>query len=51
MTNEVRDDLDKLLDSLDPALYDKLLDEVKVYQSAVEREKAQVSFMEYVKMM
>lgn len=49
--NEVKDDLDKLLDSLDPALYDKLLDEVKVYQSAVEREKAQVSFMEYVKMM
>ena len=51
MTSEVRDDLDKLLDSLDPALYDKLLDEVKVYQSAVEREKAQVSFMEYVRMM
>jgi predicted phage terminase large subunit-like protein len=45
------DDLDKLLDKLDPALYDKLLDEVKVYQAAVEREKAQVSFMEYVKMM
>ena len=45
------DDLDKLLDKLDPALYDKLLDEVKVYQAAVEREKAQVSFMEYVKVM
>ena len=45
------DDLDKLLDKLDPALYDKLLDEVKVYQAAVEREKAQVNFMEYVKMM
>lgn len=45
------DDLDKLLDGLDPALYDKLLDEVKVYQAAVEREKAQVSFMEYVRMM
>ena len=45
------DDLDKLLDGLDPALYDKLLDEVKIYQSAIEREKAQVSFMEYVKMM
>jgi predicted phage terminase large subunit-like protein len=51
MTNAVSDDLDKLLDNLDPALYDKLLDEVKVYQAAVEREKAQVSFMEYVKMM
>jgi predicted phage terminase large subunit-like protein len=47
----VTDDLDKLLDKLDPALYDKLLDEVKVYQAAVEREKAQVSFMEYVKVM
>jgi predicted phage terminase large subunit-like protein len=53
MMNVVKpmDDLDKLLDKLDPALYDKLLDEVKVYQAAVEREKAQVSFMEYVKMM
>lgn len=45
------DDLDNLLDKLDPALYDKLLDEVKVYQAAVEREKAQMNFMEYVKMM
>jgi predicted phage terminase large subunit-like protein len=45
------DDLDKLLDNLDPALYEKLIDEVKVYQAAVEREKAQVSFMEYVRMM
>jgi len=45
------DDLDNLLDKLDPALYDKLLDEVKVYQAAVEREKAQGNFMEYVKMM
>lgn len=46
-----KDDLDNLLDKLDPALYDKLLDEVKVYQAAVEREKAQMNFMEYVKMM
>ena len=45
------DDLDKLLDNLDPAMYEKLIDEVKVYQAAVEREKAQVSFMEYVRMM
>lgn len=45
------DDLDKLLDGLDPALYDKLLDEVKVYQAAVEREKAQSNFMDYVRMM
>jgi len=45
------DDLDNLLDKLDPALYDKLLAEVKVYQAALEREKAQMNFMEYVKMM
>lgn len=45
------EDLEKLLDKLDPALYDKLLDEVKVYQAAVEREKAQGNFMEYVRMM
>jgi predicted phage terminase large subunit-like protein len=51
MMDIVKDDLDNLLDKLDPALYDKLLDEVKVYQAAVEREKAQVSFMEYVKVM
>jgi predicted phage terminase large subunit-like protein len=51
MMSAVKDDLDKLLDKLDPALYEKLIDEVKVYQAAVEREKAQVSFMEYVKMM
>ena len=51
MIANTAEELEKLLDKLDPALYDKLLDEVKVYQSAVEREKAQVSFMEYVKMM
>lgn len=45
------EDLDKLLDKLDPAMYEKLIDEVKVYQAAIEREKAQVSFMEYVRMM
>ena len=51
MIANTSDDLDKLLDKLDPALYEKLIDEVKVYQAAVEREKAQVSFMEYVRMM
>jgi predicted phage terminase large subunit-like protein len=45
------EELEKLLDKLDPAMYEKLIDEVKVYQAAIEREKAQVSFMEYVKMM
>jgi predicted phage terminase large subunit-like protein len=45
------DDLEKLLDKLDPAMYEKLIDEVKTYQAAVEREKAQSSFMEYVRMM
>ena len=45
------EELEKLLDKLDPAMYEKLIDEVKAYQAAVEREKAQVSFMEYVKMM
>jgi predicted phage terminase large subunit-like protein len=45
------EELEKLLDKLDPAMYEKLIDEVKAYQAAVEREKAQVSFMEYVRMM
>jgi len=50
-TDKTKDDLNKLLDQLDPALYEMLVDEVKVYQAAVEREEAQISFMEYVKMM
>jgi len=45
------DDLERLLDKLDPALYEKLVEEIKVYQEAVDRERAQISFMEYVKMM
>ena len=40
------EDLDKLLDKLDPAMYEKLIDEVKIYQAAVEREKAQSNFMD-----
>lgn len=51
MIANTSDELEKLLDKLHPAMYEKLIDEVKVYQAAVEREKAQVSFMEYVKMM
>ncbi len=50
-TDKTKDDLNKLLDQLDPDLYEMLVDEVKVYQAAVEREEAQISFMEYVKMM
>jgi predicted phage terminase large subunit-like protein len=45
------EELEKLLDKLDPSMYEKLIDEVKVYQAAIEREKAQINFMEYVKMM
>jgi predicted phage terminase large subunit-like protein len=51
MIANTAEELEKLLDKLDPAMYEKLIDEVKVYQAAIEREKAQVSFMEYVKMM
>ena len=51
MIANTAEELEKLLDKLDPAMYEKLIDEVKTYQAAVEREKAQVSFMEYVKMM
>ena len=41
----------ELIGKLDPALYESLLEEVEVYQSAVLREKAQNNFMEYVKQM
>ena len=51
MIANTAEELEKLLDKLDPAMYEKLIDEVKTYQAAVEREKAQVSFMEYVRMM
>jgi hypothetical protein len=45
------DSLEEMLSGLDPAQYEKLIDEIKVYQAAVEREKAQGSFMDYVGMM
>lgn len=45
------DSLEEMLSGLDPAQYEKLIDEIKVYQAAVEREKAQGGFMEYVGMM
>ena len=41
----------QLGDKLDPAVYASILEEVEVYQAAVRRERAQGSFMEYVKMM
>jgi len=45
------DSLEEMLSGLDPAQYEKLIDEIKVYQAAVEREKAQGTFMDYVTMM
>ena len=45
------DSLEEMLSGLDPAQYEKLIDEIKVYQAAVEREKAQGTFMDYVGMM
>jgi predicted phage terminase large subunit-like protein len=51
MIANTAEELEKLLDKLDPAMYEKLIDEVKAYQAAIEREKAQSNFMEYVKMM
>ena len=41
--------LEKLIEKLDPAEYQKLLEQVGEYRSALEREKAQGKFMEYVK--
>jgi predicted phage terminase large subunit-like protein len=43
--------LAKILEGMEPALYEKLKDEIFDYHAAVEREKAQIKFMEYVKMM
>jgi predicted phage terminase large subunit-like protein len=45
------DDLSAVIDGMHPAMYEKLKDEILVYQQAVEREKAHLMFMEYVKMM
>jgi len=45
------DDLSAVLDGMHPAMYEKLKDEILIYQQAVEREKAQGRFMDYVKMM
>lgn len=41
--------LEKLIEQLDPAEYQKLLEQVEEYRNALEREKAQGKFMEYVK--
>lgn len=43
--------LDDLINRLDPADYEKLLEQVEGYKRALERERAQKSFMEYVKSM
>ena len=43
--------LEDLVEKLDPALREAILEELDVFQSAKKREKAQVDFMEYVKMM
>lgn len=43
--------LQKLIEKLDPAEYEKLLEQVGEYRSALERERAQAGFMEYVKLM
>ena len=43
--------LEDLVEKLDPALREAILEELEIFQSAKKREKAQVDFMEYVKMM
>ena len=45
------DSLKKIMEALDPAVYEALLDEIYDLESAQKREKAQKSFMEYVKIM
>ena len=45
------DELARMLEGMDPSMYEKLAAEVMDYQLAVEREKAQSRFMEYVKQM
>ena len=40
--------LEKLIEKLDPAEYQKLLEQVEEYKNALEREKAQGKSMEYV---
>ena len=43
--------LEQLIDKLDPQEYEKFMSHVAEYRGAVEREKAQDGFMNYVKMM
>ena len=40
-----------LIEKLDPAEYEKLLEQVEEYRGALERERAQAGFMDYVKLM
>jgi len=43
--------LEQLIDKLEPHEYEKFMAQVMEYRGAVEREKAQEGFMNYVKMM
>ena len=43
--------LEELLETLPPEQYAELMEKVSVFRGAVERERAQGSFMEYIKMM
>ena len=43
--------LEDLVGKLDPAVYEALLEEISDFELAKKRERAQKSFMEYVKMM
>jgi hypothetical protein len=43
--------LEDLVDKLDPAIFQSLMEEIGVLQSAQKREKAQAEFMSYVKQM
>ena len=43
--------LDDLLEQLEPAQYQEFMDKVRSFREAVDREKAQEKFMDYVKMM
>ena len=42
--------LEELIERLDPSEYAALLEQVEVYRGALEREKAQKGFMDYVKL-
>ncbi len=43
--------LEELIDQLPPNEYERLMEDISQYRQAIEREKAQARFMEYVKVM